>query len=264
MKIKEKLKIATNGKIGLCVGLDPVIEKIPAGIQDSAEPFYEFCKEIIHATADYAAAYKPNVAFFEALGADGWLQLQKVIAEIPENKIAIADAKRGDIGNTAKAYARSLFGWLKADMATVSPYLGSDSLEPFLGDAEHGVFVLAVTSNAGGKDFQELICDGKPLFHHIIKMARNLNSNENIGLVVGATRASLWPEVTELAVDMPLLVPGIGAQGGDIDALKSAVKTYSAPVLVNSSRGIIYASSGKDFAESAARAAQDLVEQLKF
>ncbi len=263
MNLSDKLKRTLPGGLSLCVGLDPVMEKLPESIRRADEPYFDFCKEIIDATADYAAAYKPNCAFFEALGAAGWDQLAKTISVIPENKLIIADAKRGDIGNTAKAYARALFSTLKVDMATVSPYLGSDSLQPFVEDAEHGIFVLTVTSNPGGSDLQTLDCEGQPLYMQVAKMAKLINKNGNVGMVVGATKPEMLPPILKIAEDMPLLIPGIGAQGGDVQKLKDALKGYSAPAFVNSSRGIIYASSGADFASAARGAAGKLYDLLK-
>ncbi len=262
MTIIERLTQAAGGRMGLCVGLDPVRDRIPAPLRDEPEALYRFCVEIAEATSEFAAAYKPNLAFFEAEGASGWRQLERLIAALPRDRVVIADAKRGDIGNTAQAYAKSLFSQLKADMATVSPYLGADSLTPFLSDPEHGVFVLAVTSNPGGRDLQELVADGEPVFRHVIRLARRLNANSNVGLVVGATRSSLWLEVLGAAVDLPLLVPGVGAQGGDLKALKAAVRSYPAPVLVNASRSIIYASTGSDFTEAARLAARQLLQEF--
>jgi len=262
MKLNEKLQAAVSGGIDLCVGLDPVLDRIPEKLHGSAEPLYEFNKAIIEATVDYAAAYKPNMAFYEAYGAPGWTQLEKTIRIVPEGKIVIADAKRGDIGNTAKSYAKALFSGLNADMATVNPYLGRDSLMPFIDDPKHGVFVLAVTSNPGGADLQELVIDGKPLYLHVVRLAQSLNKHGNVGLVVGATKPSLWRDLLETAVDMPLLVPGIGAQGGDIEALRAVVRNYPAPVLVNASRSILYASSGDDFQDAAREAAKKLAGEL--
>ncbi len=256
MLLSKKLQKISTSRIGLCVGLDPVLEKIPEKFHNSREPFFEFCKTVIEATVDIACAYKPNLAFFEALGAGGWIQLEKTIQAIPNDRLVIADAKRGDIGNTAKAYSKALFSGLKADMATVSPYLGRDSIKPFIEDEEHGIFALAVTSNPGGADLQTLLVDGKPLFIHVINMVKSINTHKNVGLVVGATKSDILPMVLEAAVDLPLLIPGVGSQGGDVKALRNALKDYSAPVYVNSSRGIIYASSGENFEDAVHDAAE--------
>lgn len=248
---------------GLCIGLDPVWDRLPEHIRTEPEPLLTFNREIIAYTSDIAAAYKPNLAFYEAFGADGWRQLEKTIKLIPDSCMVIADGKRGDIGSTAKAYAASIFDTLGSDAATVNPYLGGDAIEPFLERPDKGIFILALTSNPGGSDLQELICNGEPLFRHVIKLAVRLNRTGNVGLVIGATKPEHWQEILDLAVDLPLLVPGIGAQGGNLDALKSALLNYPAPVLVNASRSIIYASAGEDFGKAAREAAQALNEQLK-
>lgn len=262
MTFFEKLTAATPGGIGVCVGLDPLPDKLPALFQNSPEPLFEFNRAIIEATADYVSAYKPNLAFFERFGASGWLQLEKTVKAVPKGKIVILDAKRGDIGSTSKAYADALFHGLGGDAATVSPYLGSDALTPFLDEPEHGAIVLAVTSNPGGADFQELIADGIPVFKHVIRLCRKLNTKRNVGIVVGATRESLWPEVLSEAIDLPLLIPGVGAQGGDPKFLRKTLQGYQAPALVNSSRAIIFASSGDNFAAAARDAAEALQQEL--
>ncbi len=263
MDFNSKLRNVTDGKIGLCIGLDPVLDRLPETIRTSREPLYAFNSEIIEHTHDIAAAYKPNLAFYEALGDEGWRQLEKTVQAVPDKCLVIADGKRGDIGSTAAAYALSLFDRLDVDAATVNPYLGADALLPFLERVDHGAFVLAVTSNPGGADLQELVCEGEPLFRHVIRMARRLNGSGNVGLVVGATRPTLWRDVMDVAVDLPLLVPGIGAQGGDLGLLKSALRDYPAPTLVNASRSIIYASSGADFGRAAREAALNLADKLR-
>ena len=262
LNFDKKLRAAVTDGLGLCVGLDPVPGQMPEQFQGDPSPLLSFCREIINATTDAAAAYKPNLAFFEAFGADGWRQLQQTIQAIPTDKIIIADAKRGDIGSTARWYATAIYDRLKADAITVNPYLGSDALEPFLGDPARGAYVLAVTSNPGGRDIQELIAEGSPVYLHVVRLARRLNLNHNVGLVMGATRPELWDELLKEAVDLPLLVPGIGAQGGDLAALKAAVKRYPAPVLVNVSRSIIYASRNADFALKAGEAARKMRDSL--
>ncbi|NQU05177.1 MAG: orotidine-5'-phosphate decarboxylase [Calditrichaeota bacterium] len=249
-------------KFNLCVGLDPVWDKLPEHIRSAEEPLLAFCSEIIEKTQDIATAYKPNLAFFEAFGPEGWKQLGKIISLVPDNCIVIADGKRGDIGSTAVAYAKSLFETLGCDAATVSPYLGGDSIEPFLKRVENGAFILALTTNPGGSDLQELVCDDEPLYIHVVRLARRLNKSKNVGLVVGATKTQLWQKILETAVDLPLLIPGIGAQGGDIDALKSELKDYAAPAFINASRSIIYASSDKDFGSKARDAAFKLYDRF--
>jgi len=262
MNFAEKLRAAVPHGLGVCVGLDPLPDKLPAKCRASAEPIYDFNAAIIEATVDSAAAYKPNLAFYERFGVSGWRQLEKTIACIPKDKIVILDAKRGDIGSTAAAYASAMFESLGGDCCTVNPYLGSDALTPFLADPEHGAFVLAVTSNPGGADLQELKIEGRPLYLHVIELCRRLNQNHNVGLVAGATRPELWPMLLEAAGNLPLLIPGVGAQGGDPKVLRQLLQSYPAPCLVNSSRAIIFASSGDDFAEAAKRAARSLRDEL--
>lgn len=262
MQFKTKLEAATAGRIGLCVGLDPVVERMLPRLQQSTTPLYDFCLAVVEETATHCAAFKPNLAFFEAYGASGWQQLADLVKAIPADKLVILDGKRGDIGNTAKAYARALFDNLGGDAATVSPYLGADSLEPFVERPDRGVYVLAVTSNPGGAALQNLDCEGEPFYLHIVRMARQLSREGNVGLVVGATRPETWKSILSEALDMPLLIPGIGEQGGDLAALKNALQDYRGPALVNVSRSILYASSGEDFASAAGDAAGRFREQL--
>ncbi|MFH0765821.1 MAG: orotidine-5'-phosphate decarboxylase [Calditrichota bacterium] len=263
MNFKEKLLEAAPRGIGLCVGLDPVLDKMPPRFQRGDQPLLDFCAGIVAATSDLASAYKPNLAFFEAYGWSGWRQLEQLIRLIPRDKIVIADAKRGDIGNTAAAYAQAIFDILGADAVTVHPWLGTDSLEPFLKNPDHGAFILAVTSNPSGRELQELSAEGEPMFQHVIKMAKRLSVKGNVGLVAGATRPELWPQILDCAEFLPILAPGIGAQGGDLEALKKAAQGYPAPMLVNASRSILYASSGDDYQEAAHCEAQNLINQLR-
>jgi len=263
LTFSARLKAATGDGPGLCVGLDPLLERLPEKLRQSSEPLLSFNLEIIEATSEYASAYKPNLAFYELFGAAGWRQLEETIRAVPEGKVVIADGKRGDIGSTAKAYAAALFDGLGSDAATVNPYLGSDALDPFLQRQDKGAFILALTSNPGGSDLQQLISEGEPIYSHVIRLARGLNRLGNVGLVVGATRPEIWPEILPQAEDLPLLIPGVGAQGGGVAALKEALKSYPAPALVNASRSIIYASSGDDFKRAARDAARRLLDQLR-
>lgn len=262
MKYTDKLKSIDSNGIGLCIGLDPVIEKLPDILKDEKKSILKFNNEIINATKDYAAAYKPNLAFYEACGVSGWEQLEETIGLIPQDKLIIADAKRGDIGNTAKAYAAAIFDSLRADAVTVNPYLGSDSIIPFIDRDDKGIFLLAVTSNRSGKEIQQLVAEGESIYMHVIRMASRLNSRQNIGLVVGATHPEELETILPSALDMPLLIPGVGAQGGDIETLRNALTGHTGVKLVNSSRGIIYASGESDFAEAAANEAEKLSELL--
>ncbi len=262
MNFSTKLLNSINNGIGLCVGLDPIPDRLPEKFRNDSESLYNFNCEIIEATKEFASAYKPNLAFYERFGVSGWEQLRKTVKAIPSDKIVILDAKRGDIGSTSEAYAGAAFDSLGGDAITVSPYLGRDSVEPFVTREQNGIFLLAVTSNPGGKDFQELLIDGEPLYVYVIRMARLLASKRNVGLVVGATKPSLWDNVLREAVDLPLLIPGVGAQGGDPVEIRNILSGYPAPALVNSSRAIIHASSGSDYAVAARNAAAFLFDQL--
>ena len=250
----------------LCVGLDPDAAKLPAALQGERMPLLAFNREIIDATAPWACAFKPQIACYAAVGAES--QLEETIAHIKQHHPdipVILDAKRGDIGVTAKMYAREAFERYQADAVTVNPYLGGDSLEPFLDYADKGVFILCRTSNPGSGDFQELQSDGLSLAHRVAtRAAEHWNKNGNVGLVVGAT----WPKevraIRKLAGDMPLLIPGIGTQGGDLAAvLKNGLTPTGNGLLINISRAIINAKTqNKDFAQAAAQAAEGFCRQI--
>lgn len=248
----------------LCVGLDPDLAKIPAHLKSEPDPIFSFCRQIIEETADFAVAYKPNIAFFEALGPKGWESLQKVLDVIPKDIFSIADAKRGDIGNTSSLYAKAFFEAMDFDSITVAPYMGKDSVSPFLEFENKWVILLALTSNAGSSDFQ-LIKDeaGKPLYQSVLEKSQEWGSPENLMYVVGATRGELIGEVRKLAPEYFFLVPGVGAQGGSLADVAKFGMNSTCGLLVNSSRGIIYASSGKDFAQAAKKEAQILQEEMK-
>jgi orotidine-5'-phosphate decarboxylase len=248
----------------LCVGLDPDLTKIPAHLQKEPDPIFSFCKQIIEETADFAVAYKPNIAFFEALGPKGWESLQKVLDIIPEEIFTIADAKRGDIGNTSKLYAKAFFEHMNFDSITVAPYMGKDSVTPFLEYKNKWVILLALTSNEGSADFQ-LIEDHhcKPLFQSVIEKSKDWGSPKNMMYVVGATKGEMIAEVRKTAPDHFLLVPGVGAQGGSLAEVARYGLNSNCGLLVNSSRGIIYASSERDFAKTAKKEAQKLQMEMK-
>lgn len=248
----------------LCVGLDPDIQKIPSHLQSEADPIFEFCREIIEETSDFAVAYKPNIAFFEALGARGWETLAKVEELIPKEIFTIADAKRGDIGNTSKLYAKAFFETMDFDSITVAPYMGEDSVTPFLEFENKWVILLALTSNKGSMDFQ-LIQDsnGKPLYQSVLEKSQEWGTPENTMYVVGATRGELIGEVRKAAPEHFFLVPGVGAQGGSLSEVAKYGMNSTCGLLVNSSRGIIYASNGKDFAKAARQEAQKLQLEMK-
>ena len=263
MTFIEKLAAAVRkNKSRLCIGLDPDPVLMPAGID-----IHEFNKAIIDATCDLVCAYKPNFAFFEAHAQSCPDDLRRTILHIPRDIIIIGDAKRGDIGNTSKAYAKAIFDDLGCDAATVNPYLGFDSVEPFLQYEEKGVFILCRTSNSGAADFQSLRCETgnglRPLFEIVAEKANAWNKLGNVGLVVGATAPEELMRIRQNYPDMPLLIPGVGAQGGDIaQVVLNGFDTKSERTIINSSRQIIYASRGKDFAEAARKAAQTLRDQI--
>ena len=231
----------------LCIGLDTDLQKIPTHLLDFEDPVFEFNKQIIDATHDLCVAYKPNIAFYESMGAKGWASLQKTLDYIPKDIFTIADAKRGDIGNTSKMYAKTFFNTYNFDSVTVAPYMGSDSITPFLDFEGKWVIVLALTSNQGGLDFQMIKdSEGVMLYQKVLEKVQAYG--QNIMFVVGATRAEALKEVRDIAPDNFLLVPGVGAQGGCLEEVANYGMNEHCGLLVNSSRGIIYASSSKDFA----------------
>lgn len=237
----------------LCIGLDPSPERLPRNLRSSSDAIFTFCAAIMEATADIACAFKPNIAFFEALGAPGIETLQRLFG-LPRAAPMILDAKRGDIGSTAEAYARMAFEVFQADAVTLSPYLGADALDPFLSYADRGCFILCKTSNPGSADVQDLeLASGGPLFLEVARRARSRwNANGNIGLVVGATHPDALAAVRAHCPDLPLLVPGVGAQGGELEgAVLAAMDSAGERVLISASRSILYASDGADFAEAA-------------
>jgi orotidine-5'-phosphate decarboxylase len=270
--LEKLLKAARTNESLLCVGLDPDPELMPAGMG-----VLEFNRAIVDATSDLVCAYKPNLAFYEALGTEGLRALEKTVTHIPDTIPVIGDAKRGDIGSTARAYARALFETLGFDAATVNPYLGYDSLEPFIEYQGKGVFILCRTSNAGSVDFQDLVLSGKsagvegggrPLFEVVALKAREWNALGNVGLVVGATYPEELRRVRQLCPEMPLLIPGIGAQGGDpASAVRYGVDARGEKAIISSSRQIIYAypgggEKGGDFAAAARGAALKLRDEI--
>ena len=251
----------------LCVGLDPDMDKIPSHLAQEQDPIFSFVKEIIDATAPYAVAYKPNIAFFEAWGVKGWEALQKTLAYIPANCFTIADAKRGDIGNTSSLYAKAFFdkkaSGLSFDSVTVAPYMGRDSVEPFLQFDDKWVILLGLTSNVGSQDFQYLRTENNTfLFEEVLRISQTWGSEDNLMYVVGATQAASLQAVRKIIPNHFLLVPGVGAQGGSLEEVAKNGLTKECGLLVNSSRGIIYASSGKDFAEKAAVEAKKIQEEM--
>lgn len=248
----------------LCVGLDPDLAKIPTHLRSEKDPIFSFCKQIIEETADYAVAYKPNIAFFEALGSKGWDTLAKVAELIPKDIFTIADAKRGDIGNTSSLYAKAFFETMNFDSITVAPYMGKDSVTPFLEFENKWVILLALTSNVGSMDFQLIKGEnGKPLYQSVLEKSQEWGSPENLMYVVGATRGELIGEVRKVAPENFFLVPGVGAQGGSLLEVAKYGMNSSCGLLVNSSRGIIYASGERDFAKAARAEAAKLQAEMK-
>ena len=253
-------------KTFLCVGLDTDINKIPAHLKNEDEPIFAFNKAIIDATAPYCVAYKPNLAFYECYGLKGMLAFEKTIQYIKENHpnhFIIADAKRGDIGNTSKMYAQTFFEEYNLDSVTVAPYMGEDSVKPFLEYDGKWVILLALTSNKGSHDFQ-LTEDkqGERLFEKVLKKSQEWGTTENLMYVVGATQGKMFEDIRRIAPDHFLLVPGVGAQGGSLQEVCKYGMTKDCGLLVNSSRGIIYASTDNDFAEVAATKAKELQKEM--
>jgi orotidine-5'-phosphate decarboxylase len=264
MKFYSKLRaIQRKNNSLLCVGLDPDVRRIPGHLLSQKDAVVEFCRCIIAQTSDLVCAYKLNLAFFETLGEAGWSTIHRVLELVPPEVVTIGDGKRGDIGNTAEMYARALFSDFKFDAATVHPYMGQDSVQPFVTDRDHGAFILALTSNPGARDFQSLKVKGKPLYEHVIARAKKWNSNGNIGIVVGATRAVQLRDIRHLIPSVPLLVPGVGAQGGDLRAaVRYGCDADGEMAIINASRSILYASPGADFAEAARRSAMTMRDEM--
>lgn len=244
----------------LCVGLDSDLNKIPPHLGDSLESLLEFNRNVIDATKDLACSYKLNFAFYEQYGAEGFEILKKTFEYIPSDIFTIADAKRGDIGNTSKAYARSCFEYFGADSITVNPYMGFDSVEPFLGFEDKIVFLLALTSNQGSRDFQRLEPGGRPLYQHVLQ--KSAGWGDNIGFVIGATHPAELAAAREISTDSIFLIPGIGAQGGSISETLAA--NGGKPAVINVSRDIIYASSSPDFESRIRDKAKHYKELLKY
>ncbi len=250
----------------LCIGLDVDIDKIPPHLSAFEDPIFEFNKQIIDATHHLAVAYKPNTAFYEAYGIKGWKALQKTIDYLNDKHpeiFTIADAKRGDIGNTSTRYAKAFFEDLNFNAITVAPYMGSDSVEPFLAFENKFTILLALTSNIGGLDFQTLQIDNLALYKKVLRTSLTWKNAKNLMYVVGATRPEYFAEIRKIIPHHFLLVPGIGAQGGNLQGVCTYGLNNDIGLLVNSSRGIIYASSEKDFAEKAAEKALELQQEMR-
>ncbi len=251
----------------LCVGLDTDIKKIPQHLLKEEDPIFSFNKAIIDATAPYCIAYKPNLAFYESMGVKGWISFEKTIKYLNENypnHFIIADAKRGDIGNTSAMYARTFFEEMNIDSVTVAPYMGEDSVSPFLTYPNKWVILLALTSNKGSHDFQ-LTADsnGERLFEKVLRQSQNWGNDENMMYVVGATQGKMFEDIRKVAPNHFLLVPGIGAQGGSLEEVCKYGMNSTCGLIVNSSRAIIYADSTENFAKVAAEKAKEVQQQME-
>lgn len=262
-QLTEQIK---KKKSFLCIGLDVDLNKIPQHLLQEEDPIFAFNKAIIDATHHLCVAYKPNTAFYEAYGLKGWKALEKTIMYLnvkhPEI-FTIADAKRGDIGNTSTMYAKAFFEDLAFDSVTVAPYMGKDSVEPFLAFENKHTILLALTSNAGAFDFQTKKVDEVELYKHVLETSKTWNNSQNLMYVVGATKAEYLAEIRKIIPESFLLVPGVGAQGGSLQEVCNYGMTNNVGLLINSSRGIIYASNGEDFAQASAAKAKELQEQME-
>ncbi len=250
----------------LCIGLDVDLNKIPKHLLKEEDPIFTFNKAIIDATHHLAVAYKPNMAFYEAYGIKGWKSLEKTINYLNKNYpeiFTIADAKRGDIGNTSSMYAKAFFEDLGFDSVTVAPYMGKDSIEPFLAFKDKHTILLALTSNKGAFDFQTQKIEGKEVYKTVLETSKNWENSQNLMYVVGATKAEYFKEIRKIVPNSFLLVPGVGAQGGNLEDVCKYGLTKDIGLLINSSRGIIYASNETNFAEKAAQEAEKLQKQME-
>jgi len=250
----------------LCIGLDVDLNKIPEHLLKEKDPIFAFNKAIIDATHHLCVAYKPNTAFYEAYGIKGWQALEKTINYLNEKHpeiFTIADAKRGDIGNTSTMYAKAFFEDLAFDSVTVAPYMGKDSIEPFLAFEDKHTILLALTSNQGAFDFQTKMVDGKELYKQVLETSKTWKNTENLMYVVGATKAEYLADIRNIIPDSFLLVPGVGAQGGNLQEVCKYGMNDSVGLLINSSRGIIYASNQTDFAEAAAKKSEELQKEME-
>ncbi len=263
LKLIEQIKLKNTF---LCVGLDPDVDKIPKHFLDEEDPIFEFNKEIIDATAEYCIAFKPNTAFYEAYGLSGIGSLEKTIKYIKINypdHFLIADAKRGDIGNTSTMYAKAFFKRLETDAITVAPYMGSDSVKPFLAFENKWAIVLGLTSNEGSCDFQQLKINDEELYLNVIRKCASWGTEDNMMFVVGATKAQMMDDIRKIIPNHFLLVPGVGAQGGSLEEVCKHGMNKNVGLIVNVSRNIIFASNGKDFASKAAEEAKRIANQMK-
>ena len=265
MNKKQLFDHIKSKKSFLCVGLDPDLDKIPKHLLETEDPIFEFNKAIIDATLPYAIAYKPNIAFYESLGIQGWEALKKTIEYIPQEIFTIADAKRGDIGNTSNKYAEAFFKKMSFDAITLAPYMGYDSVIPFLNHKDKWAILLASTSNIGALDFQELMIEnsgGQKIYEKVIEISSKWGSDQNLMYVIGATRVNTLAQIRKIIPDHFLLIPGVGVQGGDLDLVCKYAMNNFGGLLINSARSIIYADSTVDFAYHAGLAAAELQDKM--
>jgi orotidine-5'-phosphate decarboxylase len=264
MKKSELIHQIREKKSFLCVGLDTDIDKIPIHLRSAQDPVFEFNKVIIDATKDYCVAYKPNIAFYESLGPKGWESLEKTMDYIPKDIFTIADAKRGDIGNTSRMYAKTFFDYFHFDAVTVAPYMGVDSVSPFLEYTDKWTILLGLTSNQGSQDFQMLHDrEGIHIYEHVLRKSQSWGHPENLMFVIGATQPGLLNQVRELAKDYFFLVPGVGAQGGDLSEVMHNGYNTDIGLLINSSRGIIYAGNDIDFENKVRNKALEMQKEME-
>ena len=266
MTHSELFKNIRNKKSYLCVGLDSEYEKIPSSLISANDPVFEFNRKIIEATFEYSVAYKPNLAFYEARGAEGWTSLDKTVRYVKEyhpDIFVIADAKRCDIGNTARMYAKAFFENMPFDAVTLSPYMGEDSITPFLNVPGKWAVILALTSNKGANDFQYHNEDGIKLFERVISVSRKWGNNDNIMYVVGATKPEMLKNVRKLVPEFFLLIPGVGAQGGSLEEVSKYGMNNTCGLLVNSSRAIIFADNSENFDKAARAKAHEMQMQME-
>jgi orotidine-5'-phosphate decarboxylase len=263
MNYQELVNQINTKKSFLCVGLDSDLAKIPTHLLETEDAIFEFNKQIIDATKDYCVAYKPNIAFYEMLGTKGWDSLQKTINYIPKTHFTIADAKRGDIGNTSLYYANTFFDTYKFDSVTVAPYMGSDSVIPYLEHKDKWAILLALTSNKGANDFElQKLASGEYVFERVLSTSKEWGSEKNMMYVVGATRPKMLAEIRKIVPNHFLLVPGVGAQGGSLSEVVKYGMSANIGLLINSSREIIYAGNGIDFAQKAGEKAKAIQEEM--
>ena len=259
----ELIQQIRTKKSFLCVGLDSDLTKIPKHLLSFEDPIFEFNKRVIDATKDACVAYKPNIAFYECMGSKGWESLAKTLDYIPSTHFTIADAKRADIGNTSKKYAQTFFEYLNFDAVTIAPYMGIDSVQPFLEYEGKWVILLALTSNKGSQDFQLLESEGTPIYQKVMETAQSWGTPNNLMFVTGATHPEKFEDLRNIAPHSFFLVPGVGAQGGDLQAVSQYGLNEDVGLLINSSRGIIYAGTGVNFEQAVASAADKIHQEMR-